>query len=126
MRTIESDCLLCSAKKATKTNSHIIPKFFVKSIFAEAGRAFLIQANKADEKALIRQNSPTEDYILCPECEQYFGILEREFANKIYNILTEPAYQEFFKDDKTPGQVLVRYCHAIDPMVVHLFIQSIF
>lgn len=124
MRTPDSDCLLCQTNKAVKKNSHIVPKFFVKSIFADAGRAFAIQPNKADQKPSIKQNSPTEDYILCSECEQYIGILEREFANNVYNILIEPAYQELFEDEKTSGQV-IRYCRSMNPIIVNLFIQSI-
>ena len=80
MREPTDLCLLCQTNLATKTNSHIYPKFLSTNFLGAKGKPCkgfdLISEKILNEKPKVIQDSPKENYILCEECEAYFGILE--------------------------------------------------
>jgi len=76
-------CLLCGDKDATKQNSHIIPKFISSDFLGDKSskKGYVIDS-ETGIKTII-QDSPKEDYILCPECEEYFSVIETHVAQEI-------------------------------------------
>ncbi|WP_156825649.1 hypothetical protein [Lewinella cohaerens] len=118
-RNQEDLCLLCKANKATKTNSHIIPKFMSSSFLGGKSnkKGFIISSTK--EGKITIQDSPKEDYILCPECEEYFSVLEGLVADSIKSIHPN--------DQNAPvPEVGAVTLINIPPVLTHLFFYSIF
>lgn len=73
-------CRLCRSKKASKTNSHIFPKFLgVSMIETNDGsrKGFKISSKDGLNKR-PDQDTPKEDYIFCPECE---SLLDHDYEN---------------------------------------------
>jgi len=115
----ESDpCLLCGNQNASKRNSHIIPKFISSDFLGEKSqkKGFDISSDKGVSKGI--QDSPKEDFILCPDCEAFFSILEGAVAQHIKDL-----------HDKTTGPIkepVVLQCDAVSSELFHLFFYSIF
>lgn len=65
-RTADDICLLCGHEKATKKNSHIIPKFLGKSILGNEGsrKGFIIDSSKPHIKPKITQDSHASSSLL--------------------------------------------------------------
>jgi hypothetical protein len=126
LRTPDMDCLLCKVNKATKTNSHIISDFLGKSMLGEQNQkvAYIFDTNKLNVRPRKEQDTPKQSFILCPSCEKYFGILEKYFADNIYNRL----WDEKFKNEYTviqEGVIKWRKYKNIEPIIFYLFIYSI-
>lgn len=100
-RSPQDTCLLCKTHLATKKNSHIVPKFWVKDMLItddNQREGWLISTtpknlNKTGQKV---QDSPKQDYLFCPACEGKFGVLERYTANHFYNRFRDPAAAQDF------------------------------
>lgn len=125
-RTPHKLCLLCKVRYATKRNSHIFPKFWVKSILGDDNqREAYTVSSSADKLGQKVQDSPKEDYILCPECEAKFGILERYVANNFYNPFknfnTSSDFTEIKSDDDDIDKI---FAIKVDPILFKLFIYS--
>jgi len=84
MRKPTDECLLCRINAASKTNSHILPRFISTGFLGAKGaprKGFLLNGkNELAAKPKTVQDSPKEDYILCDECEAYFSLLETASA----------------------------------------------
>ena len=127
-RTSDSICLLCKSQKATKTNSHIVPKFIGKPILNsdEPNKAYVIDSSKPDKKPAVMQDSPKEDYILCPECEKYFEALETYIAEYYFKRILIDKYSNDFNYRENKGGVEYAVCKDINTLAFRLFIISIF
>ncbi|MBS1977788.1 MAG: hypothetical protein JST46_10485 [Bacteroidetes bacterium] len=88
-------------------------------------QSYLIDVRKQPNKSKIVQDSAKLDYILCPHCESYFGILEKRITKsplqKIRNQIP-PKDVEFVTN--AGGLTHVRLHHS-DILSFHLFWLSI-
>jgi hypothetical protein len=126
MRTPEDICLLCKTRKATKTQSHIIPRFMTKSIFGlERRRGYLLDIGNAHKPTEVTQDSDKEDYILCPECEKFIEICETYFAARIQNRLWKPHFENQFFDSNNGHGIRRKICNEANQWIFRLFIYSI-
>ena len=126
-RTAQDICLLCQIRLATKRNSHIFPKFWVKNILGpenqKEGYAVSSSSDKLGQKV---QDSPKEDFIFCPECEMRFGFLERYIANNFYNLYKSSANASIFPVTKRMGDELdIMTAVNVSPVFFKLFIYSL-
>jgi hypothetical protein len=100
-------CCLCKSNPADKKNSHILPKFITKDILSEIPKVHNIEFKVGSGSVLYDtlQDTTKEDDILCTDCEQYFGKLEREFANQVHNSLRDatPSSQQVIKKTSDNG-----------------------
>lgn len=129
MRSPTDICLLCQVNLATKTNSHIYPKFLSTNFLGAKGtprRGYDMSSDKALEgKPKVIQDSPKENYILCEECEAYFGVLEGIASDTFINWQTKVDKEEFSITKIIEGLEIVE-CDTSDKRTIHLFLYSIF
>lgn len=102
-------CLLCGKMSATQRNSHIIPKFISSDFLGDKSnkKGYIIDSEAGVKKTI--QDSPKEDYILCPNCETYFSVIETEVSQEIKSLhsdiedsITEPLILE---NAKIPSKI---------------------
>ena len=128
-RTPSELCLLCQNNKATKTNSHIFPRFISTNFLGPKGTArkgFELNSESIlEKKARIIQDSAKESYILCDECEAYFSIIEGlssdTFSNWQKNVTNGQYKQTVIKDFLS-----IVDCENVDPSHIKLFVYSLF
>ena len=127
MRTPNDDCLLCSQNKATKENSHIIPKFIGKTLLGLTGpkQGYILDTNKGHLPAEKTQDIAKENYILCPSCENYFSIIETYIAERLHKRLWTERQAAQFPYSESEGGVGWKSCAQIDSIIFRLFIYSI-
>lgn len=129
MRKPTDLCLLCRNKAATKTNSHILPKFISTGFLGAKGaprKGFVLNGkNELSANPKKVQDSPKEDYILCDECEAYFGLLETSCAPALKfwkaRIITGGAKLITIK----PFLKIVQLA-APNPLIMRLLVYSMF
>lgn len=126
MRNPNLECLLCLQNKATKRNSHIIPKFITKSLLGQAKvkRVYTFGTNRMDKPPKFSQDTDKEDYILCECCEKYFSILEGYIATNLHNRILDANYADQFTSIGNGG-MSCKVCEQIDPIIFRLFVYSI-
>lgn len=110
-------CLLCGTKDATKKNSHILPKFISSDFLGDGNKRGYVIDSKIGTKKVV-QDSPKEDYIFCPDCEQYFSLIEGEIAVEIKKIHAE--------DNNDAVEPIGLENIIIPPKIFHLFYYSQF
>ena len=129
-------CLLCLQNFATQTNSHILTKSAFNKLLGpksdRKGMQFkinseLIQNYNASTKEVIRdttyiQDIPKEDFLFCPECESYFGIIEDIavpfFKNYRRNEKFDLQYAEFIHiNNRSFARLKIDY-----PLIAFLFV----
>ena len=136
MRSASDPCLLCKSNAAGATNSHIFSRFI--------STAFLQNSNgtrkgySLDSTNVLRerdgvvtavgkpvQDSPKEHYILCPECEAYFGVLETLSRDTFISWRDKVQTGEY---KLTPIQLGVRSldCLNSNSRIIRLFVYSLF
>lgn len=127
MRTPNDDCLLCTQNKATKENSHIIPKFMGKTLLGITGakQAYILDTNRGHLPAEKTQDIAKENYILCPSCENYFSIIETYIAERLHKRLWTARQTNQFPYSENEGGVGWKLCAEIDSKIFRLFIYSI-
>lgn len=129
MRKPTDPCLLCQTNLATKTNSHIYPKFLSTNFLGEKGkprRGYDLSSDKIlVQKPKIIQDSPKEDYILCEECEAFFGVLEGIASDTFINWQAKVDRGEFSLKKVIDGLEIVE-CNTADKKTIHLFNYSVF
>lgn len=127
-RTPNDDCLLCQKKKATKKNSHIASKFLGKSMLGDSGpkKGYIIDTSKPHVKPLTFQDSPKEDYILCPDCEKYFECLETYVAENFTKRLLNESFSRDFEYRINEGGVEYAICTRLNNKILRLWILSLF
>ena len=86
-------CNLCKIREATKTNSHIFPKFLGVSMLNTKGgtkKAYKISSRDGLSRRPT-QDIPKEDFLLCPDCESMLDHeYENPFAKNFYNTREDP------------------------------------
>lgn len=99
-------CKLCLEKQATKKNSHIISKFLVESMLGVEGPrvGYLIDPNSKRGIGRKVQDSPKQDFILCPICEERIGMIERYASNYFH--------RQIRTENGTIAQPLIMPTHA--------------
>jgi len=131
-------CLLCELNNSTQTNSHIFSKFlstdFLNNNGKRKGFSFNSQANiiKKDKKISIdnvvfTQDSPKESYILCSECETYFGLIEKASRNT-FILWREKIISGEFESlpSLTSNNINIVKCTTSNPLIIKLFVYSLF
>jgi hypothetical protein len=128
MRKSTDTCLLCQNNVASKTNSHIFPKFISTNFLGpkDSRKGFNLSSDTVlENKPRVVQDSPKEDFILCDECEAYFGILEGLSADTFTNWRSKVDKGEFMLKKIIDGFEVVE-CNTSDPRTIKLFVYSIF
>lgn len=128
MRKPTDICLLCRLELATKTNSHILPKFLSKKLFGPktSKLAFNLSSNESINKPPRKvQDSPKENYILCPSCEIYFSVLESVCSETFRNWKIKTTNGQFKLNTFSDDFSLVS-CISAEKIPVRLLIYSIF
>lgn len=137
IRTERDECLLCKNTKAIRTNSHIVPAALLKNVIGERNqeRSFLFcsNQNKVNEyfgrqfiqNKSIEKEKPnfTSDYILCDDCENYFGRLENIVNPILTNLDVEINPDKILKIDLKDSQL--RIIQNLNGGIVQLFFYSI-
>ncbi len=93
-------CNLCKTEEATQKNSHIVPRYFGVSLLTtkdKKRKGFEINKDAVGKKVRPYQDTPKESFILCSDCEEKFGEIERVFANEFFNK---------FKNDRQKKQTI--------------------
>ena len=126
-RSAGSNCCLCKVNKATKENSHIVPKFMTKSILGSGSqkRAFLINSGKTYKAPSISQDTAKEDFILCESCERYFSVLETYLSTRLHNRIHHVKFANQFTTLENDGGITYKICNEIDSRIFRLFLYSI-
>jgi len=129
MRKPTDICLLCQANLATKTNSHIYPKFLSTKFLgakSKSRRGFDLSSDTIlNIKPKVIQDSPKEDYILCEECEAYFGVLEGIASDTFINWQAKVDKGEYSLNPINEELDIVE-CNTADKRSIQLLIYSIF
>jgi hypothetical protein len=127
MRTPNDICLLCDTNKAIKENSHIIPKFIGKTLLNDGGtnRGYILDTSRGHLPADVIQDIAKENYLLCPDCESYFSIIETYIAERLHKRLWTVRLADQFPFYENGGGVNWKVCAQIDPNIFRLFIYSI-
>lgn len=127
-RNPEEICLLCQTEKATKTNSHIVPKFMSKGILGNDGprQGFTISTGEPEKRPEKGQDTSKESYILCPSCENYLQVLETYIAEHLHKRVLNPKYKLDFSYKVNPGNVHYVICNNLNLLITRLFFLSIY
>jgi hypothetical protein len=145
-------CRLCNKAEATKTNSHILPHFLIKTAINKEGSkqrdyelTFSISENEfvdtffgrsitletieqykgreLNEEEIKKQNPFAMDYLFCPSCENKISKLEEYYSKNVHQRLLKNNADKVFKDS-VGNQILV--FDKVSLEMVLLFIYSIF
>ncbi|MFT4155152.1 hypothetical protein [Parafilimonas sp.] len=129
MRKPTDICLLCQVNPATKTKSHIYPKFISTNFLGNKGtgrRGYDLSSDKIlEDKPRVIQDSPKEDYILCDECEAYFSVLEGISSDTFINWRNKVDNGDYTLKHVI-DQLDVVECNTADKATIYLLIYSIF
>lgn len=129
MRKPTDTCLLCKANPATKTKSHIYPKFLSTNFLGPKGaprKGFDLSSDKVlDKRPRVIQDSPKEDYILCEDCEAYFSVLEG-IASQVFGNWQQKVGDGEFSLNKIIEGLQILECNSAHKPTIHLFTYSIF
>lgn len=128
MRYSTDFCLLCLSNAATKTSSHIIPRFLSTDFLGskDSRKGFQLYGDKpVDQSPKTVQDSPKEDFILCEDCEKYFSILEG-IASPIFKMFNLKIQSGDFIVNKISDDTGIVDCINIDNRTMKLFLYSIF
>lgn len=122
-------CRLCQKRKVGNQYSHIVPKFFTKSIYFKKDKNILGVTTRVSKDGIFGQieERPKQDMLkekdlFCSECEIFFGILDTHFCNKIYKRLRKPSKEDFifFRLRNTMAS-----CEIANEKIVLLFVASL-
>ncbi|WP_313269385.1 hypothetical protein [Epilithonimonas vandammei] len=83
-------CYLCKSEEATQKNSHIVPKFLgISLVTSDDGKrkGYKLDISSVGQKLKSFQDTPKEDFILCPKCENKFSKIERKSANEVFKLI---------------------------------------
>ena len=128
MRKSTDYCLLCKSNQSTKTNSHILPKFLTKKLFGDKTqkRGFQVSSKYPITKPpQVIQDSPKENHILCPDCEDYFSVLETYSHDTLIKWKDKIKSEDFGIISFQDVFSIVEYVSS-DKLILRLFIYSIF
>lgn len=99
-----------------------------KTILGESGprKGYILDSSKPHVKPRTFQDSPKENYILCPDCEKYFEFLETYVAENFSKRLLNERFNTSFDYKTNEGGVEYAICKELDTKVLRLFIVSLF
>ncbi len=120
-------CQLCKRNKANKTNSHIVPAFWLKSQIGERGneKAYLITEDpKQNYTENIGAEGLAEDFILCSDCETRLGYVESYFSAEVIQKIEDANFVANFEKKASKHGDLVK-CKRVNPIAFYLLIYSI-
>lgn len=125
-RTSNDICLLCGIEKSTKKNSHIIPKFILKTFFGKNNehKLYLWNSSLITQKPEKIQDGFKEDYILCDNCERYFRDLETHFSEYLHKRILQEKYEDNFHFNHL-NNIEYADCMNLDNTVAKLLFLSI-
>lgn len=86
-------------REATQENSHIVPRFMGVTILENPDgkrKGFKLDNDPNFLNQKPQQDTPKENYILCPECESRLGKFERKLANEFYYKFKKPGHDKDF------------------------------
>ena len=99
MRKNTDICKLCKKELSSKTNSHIYPRFLSSNFLGEKGtpkRGYDLSSDEFfHKKPKIIQDSIKDDFILCNDCEAYFGVIEGIASNTFLNWKQKVSIDEY-------------------------------
>lgn len=129
MRKPTDICLLCKINPSSKKKSHIFPKFLSTNFLGAKGTPRkgydLSSENILKKKPQVIQDSIKEDYILCEDCEAYFGVIEGIAADTFLNwkqkVMTGEYLLNIIIDDLD-----ILECVTANKKNIFLLIYSIF
>lgn len=128
MRKPTDKCLLCLSNDSKKKNSHIFPKFLSINLLGpkQSRKGFQITSDKSilNHKIPV-QDSPKDDYILCPECEKYLGVLETVSSSFFNNWRSNMENSSYNFETYTKDFSLLQYNNP-NRKSLKLLIYSIF
>ncbi|AEA42573.1 hypothetical protein [Fluviicola taffensis] len=128
MRKPSDECLLCKLNNSSKTNSHIFPKSLSRKLFVSDTGNKGYQVNSKypiNHPPQSIQDSPKENYILCPGCETYFGLLETICVNVLNQWKDKVLSGEFLKQQFDDEYSIIS-CVSSNSKIFRLMIYSIF
>jgi hypothetical protein len=129
MRKPTDICLLCKENFSSKRNSHIYPKFLSTNFLGEKGtpkRGYDLSSEKIlHKKPQIIQDSIKDDYILCEDCEAYFGVIEGIATDTFLNWKQKVTTGEYSLN-KIIDDLDVLECLTANKKNTFLLIYSIF
>jgi len=126
-RSQNNTCLLCEVNKATKRKSHIVSKFLGKSITNKNERfAYEIDTSRPNRIPKKVQDSPKEDFLLCPQCEKYLEHLETYFANNLHHKILDDKFNHNFNYGISEGGIEHAICLNHDNNLLRLFVFSLY
>ncbi len=127
MRTKQDKCVLCQISQADQRNSHIVPKFMAKS-YMNQGQSLLytFESDNLASMPAPRQDLVKEDYLLCSECEKYFGVLDRYFSEHVHKpLVTNPRSSAYIQWDVHMDSGKILEALEANSSMAQLFIQSL-
>ncbi|UPQ79627.1 hypothetical protein M0M57_02020 [Flavobacterium azooxidireducens] len=114
---------------STKKNSHIFPKFLSTIFLGAKGTSRkgydLSSENILKKKPRVIQDSIKEDYILCEDCEAYFGVIEGISTDTFLNWKQKVITGEYLLK-KIIDDLELLECVTADKKNIFLLIYSIF
>ena len=129
MRKSTDTCLLCRMRPATKAKSHIFSKFLSTDFLGEKGQPRrgneLSSEQPHTNKSKVVQDSPKEDFILCPGCEHFLGILEGQAADT-YQHWRQHVHIGKFQEYLMVKDLTIVQCDGANPRVLRLLVYSMF
>lgn len=124
-------CKLCENRQAGSQASHIIPKFFTKSIYFKNAKNQGMKTMKFVEGIMgevendWQQDGLKQKDLFCSYCEKYFELLDTHFSNEIYKPLRNSNERNkhflIFKLKHT-----IASCEKANENIVALFLISLF
>lgn len=120
-------CKLCKRNKANKTNSHIVPAFWLESQIGKRGneKAYLTTENpKQNYPENVEAEGLTEDFILCGDCEKRLGYVESYFSAEVIQKIEDKNFIANFEKKVSKHGNLLK-CKRVNPITFHLLIYSI-
>lgn len=124
-------CSLCEKNNVGSQESHIIPKFFTKTIYFKDGKNRGMKTIKFVNKIMgevekdIQQDGLKEKFLFCGNCEKYFEILDTHFSNNIYKPLRNlEKIKKYFKIITLKHQMA--FCEKANENIAGLFLLSLF
>lgn len=128
-------CTLCGQAPATKTRSHIFPKFMARRILSKQPvKVHKLTMQDGVAKKDLGQDISFEDHLFCPTCEDYFNVLETAFGASINFPIVQndnKGYYEVIEVAKDTGRGYLeafdaaKICLKADPIMTQLLIDSI-
>lgn len=137
MRNSEDTCVLCETNKAIVTGSHMTPNCLLKKTIGDRENyvAYSIESasanidvsygsasNPTTERSI---NPHTYDYILCKDCEDFFGVLESEICPFLNQKIHNEKYNSNFTIIKLENEVLLKNVKRVNSGILNLFIYSV-